>query len=207
MSSPPGSPPPPTPDFESKRCSATTAAGGQCRRQTLRDGLCYQHLARDKHLAIKDSRVPGGGKGLFTVEDRQRPEGERGRPVFRKEDRIDVYDGELLTAAQLDRRYPGDTGRYVLQLSRNKYIDARNPTSCVARWANSSTDARRRNARLTPGNWRGGLRATKNIGPDTEILTSYGTGDPEHHGMVSLERATRPVQRRKRGWTHKKRRG
>lgn len=49
---------------------------------------------------------------------------------------VAFYSGEVLTAEQLDDRYPGFEGSdYVMQLGPDRYLDARDPEkSSIARW-------------------------------------------------------------------------
>lgn len=49
---------------------------------------------------------------------------------------VAFYSGEVLTAKQLDDRYPGFEGSdYVMKLGPDQYLDARDPEkSSIARW-------------------------------------------------------------------------
>jgi len=61
-----------------------------------------------------DSRIDGAGKGLFAVR------------AFQRYELIAPYDGEVVSQAQLNARYPGDAiGAYALKKDREPvYIDA-----------------------------------------------------------------------------------
>ncbi|CAN0488873.1 unnamed protein product, partial [Ectocarpus sp. 12 AP-2014] len=71
-----------------------------------------------------------------------RPVGAKGKGLpIAKGVPVAFYSGEVLTAEQLDDRYPGFEGSdYVMQLGPDRYLDARDPkkSSIASRYANHS---------------------------------------------------------------------
>ena len=169
---------------ESAKCRGRTEGGAVCTRNTLvTHPYCWQHEIKEENLRVKPSAISGAGKGLF-AQDKIRPKPEdNSKIVFHKGDKIAAYGGEILNKAELDRRYPGDTmAQYVLQVNKNKYIDARNTKAGVARYANDPRGSgKTANAKLkaAPAADKGKLEASRNIHENEEILTSYG---PEYWG-------------------------
>ncbi len=163
-------------------CIAAKKTGGKCTRSTCKYGpKCWQHTQIQDGLAVKPSTVPGAGQGLFA------------KRTFHNNEKIATYTGERITQRQLDQRYGAGhhtLGEYVIKKygsgKNSVYIDARKTNSGVARYANdchgSSQDcnAEFKSAGKSRGK-NGGkakrsviIKATKNIRPNTEILTSYG---------------------------------
>lgn len=102
--------------------------------------------------------------------------------AYKRGERIVEYRGELLTKEQYDARYADKLGKYVLQLSADKYLDARDPlTSGPARYVN---DCRRcdKEEGSCPGNNvearvagnRAFIFATRAIQPGEEFFWNYG---------------------------------
>jgi hypothetical protein len=66
-------------------------------------------LASVRKLKIKQSLIPGAGKGLF-VWDTTKPAGE---VVFRRNQLVTPYEGEHVTAEELQERYGDFTAPYI----------------------------------------------------------------------------------------------
>jgi len=116
------------------------------------------------HLDVVPSSIPGAGRGLFSLVPRS------------KGDHLVEYLGELISAQDVERRYPkGDVGIYCLSLSASLFID-----SALSRGVGASANAARRNtkpnARFVADSRSGTARleATRRIRADEEILLSYG---------------------------------
>jgi len=159
------------------QCRGQTLKHDRCKKRTQTDGKCYIHGEREDGLRVKPSTIPGAGKGLFAAK--KGPRVKAGGEVFHQGDRIDWYAGKVLTGKKMDKRYgPDDIAEYVLQVGKDRFVDAKKPTSCYARWANSARGPRvnARLAKSTKHKSRGQLIATKSIRKDQEILTTYGRG-------------------------------
>lgn len=116
---------------------------------------------------------PHAGQGLFASR------------AYKRGERVVEYTGELLTREQYEQRYPNDKlGKYVLELSKNHYIDARDPDgSGPARFINDCRRSDRlaghcgRNnvrAEVARGTKRAWLYATRPISPGEELFWNYG---------------------------------
>ena len=149
--------------YRSNQCIAIAdSTGERCRLMTARGRRCWHHTLRDDNLRVKQSNVAAAGLGLYS-----------GKTAIKKGTSI-KYSGEQLTRAQVDRRYGDETAQYTLCRSAQSCRDARRTDEPgMARWIN---DARgtpmRNNARLT-GAYT--AKATRNIQPNSEIFTSYGS--------------------------------
>ena len=123
-------------------------------------------------LRIKKSTIPGAGLGLFN-----------GKKTIKKGEVVTKYDGERLTRQQVEDRYPDDVddgkAEYVLCNNDDTVcLDARNTTSCAARFSNSKrrdTGIRGNNAEFRDHRtkWRD-MVARKKIKPGKEVFTWYG---------------------------------
>lgn len=169
-------------NLASERCVGHNKNGAQCKRATLiGSNYCWTHLRSQFHLRIKDSTIPGAGKGLF-ADDPTQP---AGAVVFRKDDTLIGYRGEVISKQELDERYGGDyTAPYALQVNRNTCIDA----ACV-RGVASTADAspNNTNSRFSVHHNTASLKATKNIRNGEEIFVSYGRAYRLHEEGVRHE--------------------
>ena len=152
------------------QCTARKPDGRQCRnRVCIGRKLCWIHRKKKLGLAVKTSRIPNSGKGLFAAR------------LFKKNEVIGRYAGEVLTAAEHNRRYgssDNDHGPYSVQArnSGGRIVDA----SCrrgIMSMANGTRTRSQANARfvdnLRPDNTIV-VKATKRIPAGAEILVHYG---------------------------------
>ena len=97
------------------RCEENRINGTQCARKSyLGAGTCSWHLASEHKLRIKPSDIKINGKsiglGLFTVSSGT----NKKVCVFKKRTIILQYKGELVSKAELTRRYGNCTGPYCI---------------------------------------------------------------------------------------------
>ncbi|KAJ3080316.1 hypothetical protein HK102_003136 [Quaeritorhiza haematococci] len=122
-------------------------------------------------LMIQASTIPRAGKGLFAMK-RNAP---NGTVLFRKNDVILEYVGEIISVSETNARYGEHTAVYTLRRNRSTDIDAACKRGVVA-MANSQPG--KNNARFGAAgrgeNYRMVLRATKNILHGQEIFAHYG---------------------------------
>jgi hypothetical protein len=151
-----------------EQCEGTSKNGQRCRRRVcIGSPYCYQHLRSEKHLEIKKSNIAKAGKGLFAY-------GPPDEVIFKKNETIIKYDGELIDEREVRDRYAEFTAPYTIELKDSEFEDGaleRGPGSL----ANQGI---KNNARLgvyfnsTPHYAL--LKATKNIYGGQEILVDYG---------------------------------
>jgi hypothetical protein len=103
--------------LKTRRClGARKSDGKRCSLQvTIGLPYCWRHMRSALGVRVANSRIAGAGKGLFAARD------------FPRWELIAPYDGEVISRAQLDARYPGDvTGAYALKYSGRppQFIDA-----------------------------------------------------------------------------------
>ena len=161
-------------DLERMRCIAHSKDGSRCKNIcVIGDPYCWVHLLWKKHLRIKTSRIDGAGKGCF-VMDKSRP---TDAIIFRKDEVILNYDGEIVTSQTLNERYARHTAPYAVEISkaRNVYEDGaieRSAMACV----NSPPAGTRANCRLTTDVQRSHckIKANRDIKNGEELYASYG---------------------------------
>lgn len=173
------------------QCLAHKANGGPCtRRVCMGTPVCWQHLRTIKDanngLKIQPSQVAGAGKGLFAWS---RAGGDT--IVFRPNETIVPYDGELITREVQTTRYGGETGPYVLEGASQFIFDG----ACargVGSFANGSRGQTKANARVSKshagGVQRMVMKASKNIRHGQEIIAAYGARywqTNRGHGLTS----------------------
>ena len=148
------------------RCSARTKSKKRCTRKTcLIEGECWQHSAASTGLRVKNSRIPGAGKGLFA--DRDIPSNRR-IALYAKRSR---YMPGPIDSTQSEDRRP-----YLWCQAGNprRCWDARSTQSTLARWSNACDKPGRNdvcNAVMRPTGW---LVSTRRIQKGEEILFPYG---------------------------------
>lgn len=159
--------------LDCRRCPQLTKYGTRCRlRSCIGNDMCWIHLLSQRHLRIKESGA-GRGKGLFALDRAARG---RNEVIFRRGELIVEYEGEILTEAEVDRRYgPDNTAPYTVDSPiQDRYWDA----ACSRSAASMTNHAagRRTNAKFVfnDDTEMVEIRATKNIYNDTEIFVNYG---------------------------------
>ena len=118
------------------------------------------------HTTVKQSKIPGAGLGLFTLE--------KAKP----EERVAIYSGDMLTQEQAD----ASDSKYIVQVGKY-FLDGVNTMHTVGRYVNYAP-YNKANARLRAGTkptwdvekkrWWVSIRAKKNIKPDEELTMPYG---------------------------------
>jgi SET domain-containing protein len=126
---------------------------------------CFQH--KKKGLTVKDSTIPGIGKGLFTEKK------------IRNGTKIDDYEGESISLKQDEKRDSG-YGLIVGEKGKESVIDARKTNSCLARYVNTATgmNGKQNNTELLHvgplKDKKAAIYASKDIEKGTELFTDYG---------------------------------
>ncbi|HET9431269.1 MAG TPA: SET domain-containing protein [Chitinophagaceae bacterium] len=119
----------------------------------------------EKDLIVKTSKVPGAGKGLFTLK------------LIPKGSRIVEYKGKITTWKEVDHK-KGNNG-YIYYVNRNYVIDARSHPKALARYANDARGMKRirglgNNAEYVEDGLKVFIESKKDIPAGSEILVSYG---------------------------------
>jgi hypothetical protein len=147
--------------------------GQQCRRQCV-IGLpcCHSHLSLVYKVKIGPSTLPGAGKGLFVYD---KTKGDRA-VVFRNNEDICPYFGDVITRDELEARYQDKTAPYGFLLNNaGRTEDAalhRGVGSLINHKALSRSNCKIYVKRNTG---RAFVKASKNITNGSELFTSYGS--------------------------------
>ena len=157
--------------LNSTQCqSAQGKSGERCRRRCITGfEFCFLHLQSKLNLKIKDSTLPGAGKGLFAFDRTKEPDDI----VFRAGDKIAQYNGELINAEQLAERYDGHTAPYAVELSKTQAIDS----ACkrgVGSLGNTNPGGNNATLAISTANKTASIKSTKNIRNGQEVFISYG---------------------------------
>ena len=164
--------------IQCRRCAAVKPNGQQCRARTCMGvPYCWQHGQSEYKVRIKPSGIPGAGKGLFAASRAAAP----GAVVFRRDDFIAPYGGEVITDAQLTDRYGNYTAPYGMQVFGQRYENG----ACVrgpGSMANQAATRGAANAKLAHGRrtvdgvvqYYARVVAIKPIRNGQEILVWYG---------------------------------
>ena len=161
-------------NLESEQCRYIKPDGEHCNRiVTIGVPLCSQHLMIEQHLKIQKSTIPKAGKGVFACD----PNKGANAIVFRGNENVGeliaMYEGEIITRAQLNRRYKKFTAPYAIQISNNRYEDA-SLRRGVGSLINHTDDLAKVNCRLGIRHSRIAIFATKNIKNNKELFCDYG---------------------------------
>jgi len=119
----------------------------------------------EKQLEIKESTIPGSGKGLFTKQ------------FIAKNTRIVEYKGRITTWKEVQQS-PVFNG-YVYYINRNRVIDAMNYKKSFARFANDAKGTTKikglkNNCTYEVEDNRVYISALHDIDAGSEILVAYG---------------------------------
>jgi hypothetical protein len=140
-------------------------------------------MLKEKQLCIKDSTIPGAGKGLFAMQDKTTPvhANRLQNPIlFRKDEKILTFYGEFIDQQELNRRYQLKNAPYVVRLNPHTFVDS----ACkrgLAALANHTPQSRS-NARISRNHHNPLLMADKVIRHGDEITCNYGNGYNMHDG-------------------------
>jgi len=177
--------------LESNRCAFTLANGNRCKKKVIiGEPYCYIHYLYKHHLKIGPSNISGAGKGLFAI-DKSQPQNAI---IFKKNQRITEYKGEILTRNELEDRYGNKTAPYGLAINHNAYEDC----ACrrrIGSLSNTGNKKRDNNAQFYLYRGRPYIKAIKNIYNGEEILTNYGDS---YKFNEDTEFSTKPVFYHKR---------
>lgn len=136
----------------------------------------------EKSVEVKESNLPGAGKGLFAKE------------LIPKGTRIVEYKGKITTWKEVNDN-DGNNG-YIYYVKRNHVIDASKYTNSLARYANDARGLQRvkgitNNAEYVEDGLKVYIESKKEIAAGTEILVEYGKeywGVIRHNLKVDLQR-------------------
>jgi len=149
------------------QCIAKNRDGSRCTKRTLTHELCAAHLRSLHGLEVRESRIPGAGKGLFYVGKTPLPAGHR----------LTEYSAPRVSST------PDPTSDYVLEVSAGRYLDSRDPLNAAGRYINDRRGTGlRANTRFTRGARiyrRNGryyvpIFTTATVQPGAELLIRYG---------------------------------
>ncbi len=118
----------------------------------------------ERKLEVKESNIPGAGKGLFTTE------------FIPKGTRIIEYKGRIRTWS--DAQYD-DTNYYILYVDENHVIDARRQIKSLARYINDANGLQKikglkNNAQFICEGLKVFVEAVRDIPAGSEIYVGYG---------------------------------
>lgn len=119
----------------------------------------------EDELIIKESTLPGCGKGLFT------------KVLIRKGTRIIEYRGKITTWKNVDHQK--GTNSYIYFVTKNHVIDARSYENELARYVNDARGFTRvkgitNNCQYVEEGFKIFIEAKKAIPAGSEILVDYG---------------------------------
>lgn len=196
------------------RCHALIVRGGRrrrCKVPACKDSeFCHHHLKKHDNVVIGESRIPGGGLGLFCWTARNIGDSERKNnhdPVFRRGDRITSYGGKHVSAALLSRwyDYKDDEGNDVEVTAPYAHTSARGnirDAACLRRAGAYVNDFRGSGRRRSNAELRdGAVYALNDIYKGDELFVNYGrdyweTSSPEY--ITTTTKYKRPSKRPKR---------
>ena len=119
----------------------------------------------EKYLVIKQSTLPGAGKGLFT------------KKAIPKGTRIVEYKGKITTWKEVD--HLDGLNEYIFYINRNHVIDGSKHKKAFARFANDAKGSKKNsglinNCKYVVDGSKVFLESKKEILPNEEILAGYG---------------------------------
>lgn len=118
----------------------------------------------EKQLEVKESNIPGAGKGLFTTT------------LIHKGSRIIEYKGKIRTWKEVEY---DDANYYIFYVTENHIIDAGRYKKLLARYINDAKGLQKikgltNNAAFIRDGLRVFVEATKDIPAGGEIFVGYG---------------------------------
>jgi hypothetical protein len=148
-----------------KQCAYKDEKGSRCKAIcTLTHPYCPEHTASEQGLKVAPSTVPFAGMGLFTL-----------KPI-KKDSVIMLYNGEVLTVGQYNKRYDKEGfGEYGMTLGERKVLDARKTSDGLGRFVCDHTgSAKKPNVEYMNNRGKIEIVAIQNINAGEELLVDYG---------------------------------
>lgn len=154
------------------QCIANAKTGRQCRLRTAKyPDMCHIHTKAKRKLALKESGIPRGGTGLFTLKD------------IEKGEVICEYTGTRMKQSDYNKT---DSAYGVELAGTGKVIDAASTQSNIGRYINDCRSTNK-TSHHCPGNntkfsinHRGRksitIKAIKKIKKNKELFIGYGRG-------------------------------
>ena len=155
------------------RCTYIKANGERCKRNVcIGLDVCSTHLPFKYKVKIGTSLIPNSGKGLFAYQINA-PDNAI---IFRKDDTICPYNGEIIDQPTLVNRYGDFTAPYGFQTKQHpaRYEDAathRGVGSLINHKPGKSTNAR---LAINTRTGKGIIKAMKTIRQGDELYVNYG---------------------------------
>ena len=175
--------------LQSDNCTALNNNGvDTCKNKSvIGTPLCWRHLLKEKKVRILDSQY---GKGLFALDTKKEPNDI----IFRENDTIVKYEGEVLTQRIINERYSQYTAPYAAKINDNNIVDS----AClrgVGSLINHAT-SKNANCRFSVYNGKLSIKATKNIRNNKELFINYNKGNTRGHSKYEFnETGVRHVTR------------
>ena len=118
----------------------------------------------EKHLEVKESNIPGAGKGLFT------------KTFIAKGTRITEYKGRIRTWKEVEY---DDSNYYIFYVNEDHVIDAARNKKSLARYINDARGLQKikglnNNAEFVVDGLKVFVVAIKDIQPGSELFLGYG---------------------------------
>ena len=159
--------------LESSQCTAMCKNHQRCKRRVIiGQPYCYTHLLYQKHLKVKDSTIPGAGKGVFA----EIPRAQVNQVVYPANAHIVPYTGQRINNQQLNDRYGDDTAPYALRINNNLFVDPALKRG-IGSIINHQPQARA-NVKFVAAshanNYIPSVKSTKNIRNGQELFINYG---------------------------------
>lgn len=149
-----------------ERCAFIKKNHQRCKNRVC-IGLPYCHVHRiaAKHVDVEESNIAHAGLGLFADNGTN-----NNAIVFKPNQKICDYDGEIMPLQQLHNRYGEYTAPYGFQINNTTAEDGALRRG-LGNMPNHSIHA---NAQLKVSQRKGVIVASKNIKNGKEILVDYG---------------------------------
>lgn len=155
--------------LQSVRCTLNNNNGVRCKNKSvIGTPLCWRHLLKEKKVRILDSEY---GKGLFALDTKKGPNDI----IFRENDTIVAYEGEVLTDNIINERYGNYTAPYAAKISNDNIIDS----ACLRGVGSliNHGNSKKVNCRFSVYNGKLSIKATKNIRNNQELFLNYNKGN------------------------------
>jgi len=156
--------------LKSYQCDFIKKDNTQCKKRVvIGTPYCFIHQKNEFHLQKKESNIENAGVGLFVIDTKK---GENDI-IFKPNQKICDYDGDVITHDTLNLRYRHYTAPYAIELHNKLYEDASIHRG-IGSLINHANDAHA-NCRLSISRQnKAQIIATKNIRNNTELLCNYG---------------------------------